>query len=569
VNNLWHVEHLDHSSPAIVSNPFRVLLLIAMLGLIIIPSPKYSRANSQVLLIVDAKSDRHPISPYIYGLNEALPRTLHDLNIKLNRWGGNRATTYNWKEDTTSTAADWYFQNLKSGRDRAPEDWKYKDYELFIRGNKEAGTESLITIPMIGWVAKDSESKSFSVAKYGPQHSVAPEDKDAGDGFKPDNTPVANDPGDASLPADIAFQRDWIRQIVKSYGPASAGGIRFYSLDNEPSLWHEIHRDLHPKPVGYDEIFSLSRQYAAMIKSVDPDAQVTGPVLSHWSSFFNSALDNFEFGVDRKAHGGVPFLEWYLQEMQKAEKQSGHRLLDYVDVHFYPETRAGKDRQRIVLDTEDEGDQDIQAARLRSTRALWDNTYDDESWIKQPVRLIPWLKEIVAKDYPGTKIAITEYRWGPFGAMSSSLAQADVLGIFGREGLDMAAFWNAGSKHFFGSPTEFAFKCYLNYDGQGSHFGDISVGAHSSNQDVVSVYASVDSKTNDLTLIVINKSLQTQQPHLELSGYSGALKAVFRYSASDMNRIVRLASPSASFDQISQAGFPARSITILSYQSSR
>src|SRR5581483_9142176 len=257
VNNLWHVEHLDHSSPAIVSNPFRVLLLIAMLGLIIIPSPKYSRANSQVLLIVDAKSDRHPISPYIYGLNEALPRTLHDLNIKLNRWGGNRATTYNWKEDTTSTAADWYFQNLKSGRDRAPEDWKYKDYELFIRGNKEAGTESLITIPMIGWVAKDSESKSFSVAKYGPQHSVAPEDKDAGDGFKPDNTPVANDPGDASLPADIAFQRDWIRQIVKSYGPASAGGIRFYSLDNEPSLWHEIHRDLHPKPVGYDEIFSL------------------------------------------------------------------------------------------------------------------------------------------------------------------------------------------------------------------------------------------------------------------------------------------------------------------------
>jgi len=151
----------------------RFFLLFAMLGLIVIPSPSGSAASERILLIIDAKSNRHPISPYIYGVNEGLPSTLGDLNIKLNRWGGNRATRYNWKEDTTSTAADWYFQNLKSGPDRAENEWKYKDYELFIRGNQQNNCDSLITIPMIGRVAKDDKSKSFSVSKYGPQHAGA------------------------------------------------------------------------------------------------------------------------------------------------------------------------------------------------------------------------------------------------------------------------------------------------------------------------------------------------------------------------------------------------------------
>lgn len=294
MNSAWNSSKADRSLRIYVPHSLRAFLLIALAGLVVIPTPPRLLANGQILLVIDAASNRHPISPYIYGLNEALPSTMRELNTKVNRWGGNRATRYNWKKDTTSTAADWYFQNLKSGPDRSEDEWKYKDYELFIRGNQQNGSDSLITIPMIGWVAKDDESKSFSVAKYGPQHSVSPEHKDAGDGIKPDGSFVVNDPNDANESAGVDFQRDWVKQIVKTFGPAKSGGVRFYSLDNEPSLWHEIHRDLHPKPASYDEILGLSKQYAEMIKSVDSDAAITGPVLSHWSSFFNSAADNFE-----------------------------------------------------------------------------------------------------------------------------------------------------------------------------------------------------------------------------------------------------------------------------------
>ena len=53
------------------------------------------------------------------------------------------------------------------------------------------------------------------------------------------------------------------------------------------------------------------------------------------------------------------------------------------------------------------------------------------------VRLIPRVKEWVDQYYPGTKIGITEYNWGAEAHINGATSQADVLGIFGREGLDI------------------------------------------------------------------------------------------------------------------------------------
>jgi hypothetical protein len=76
--------------------------------------------------------------------------------------------------------------------------------------------------------------------------------------------------------------------------------------------------------------------------------------------------------------------------------------------------------------------------RNRCTRALWDTNYGDESWINARIHLIPRMKGWVASNYPGLKIGITEYNWGADNNINGAVAQADVLGIFGREGLDLA-----------------------------------------------------------------------------------------------------------------------------------
>src|SRR5205085_9101147 len=100
--------------------------------------------------------------------------------------------------------------------------------------------------------------------------------------------------------------------------------------------------------------------------------------------------------------------------------------VDVLDIHYYPQGT------NIAL-SEDES-AGTAALRLRSTRSLWDPTYIDESWIGSVVKLVPRMKDIIARKAPGTKLAITEWNWGDGAGVSAGLATAEVLALFGREG---------------------------------------------------------------------------------------------------------------------------------------
>jgi hypothetical protein len=243
------------------------------------------------------------------------------------------------------------------------------------------------------------------------------------------------------------------------------------------------------------------------------------------------------------------------------------RLLDYLDLHFYPENG-------VSLTTA--GNADRQALRLRSTRALWDPTYRDESWIggdDQPadwryVRLIPRMRDWVDAHYSGTKLAITEYNWGGLEHINGALAQADVLGIFGREGLDLAALWNypaadLGYDDFETLPGAYAFRMYRNYDGNGGQFGDVSVSAASADESQLAIYAAQHSADSSLTLVIINKTDAALTGALTLSGFSPAASGqVYRYSAANLDAIVRQADQAMSVNGFT-ASFPASSITLI------
>src|SRR5262245_4771966 len=146
----------------------------------------------------------------------------------------------------------------------------------------------------------------------------------------------------------------------------------------------------------------------------------------------------------------------------------------------------------------------------RFTRRLGDGTYVDESLIGGTginggkVNLINQMKNWVNTYYPGTQIGITEYNWGAEGNMNGATTQADILGIFGREDLDLANRWTTPAT---GSPTYLAMKMYRNYDNTGGAFGDISIGASVGNPDQVSAFASIRSSDGALTVMVVNKNL--------------------------------------------------------------
>jgi hypothetical protein len=439
-----------------------------------------------VRVMIDARKPLHLISPLIYGASAVEPARAVAFGASAVRWGGNRSSRYNWKTQSDNAGLDWFFLNGKAGR-----------WSDFVSGNRRAGLWSYLTVPMLPWVAKGPEGWGFSVAKYGPQRNVESYVPDRGDGTKPDGTPITgNDPRDTSVPATPEFQAAGIRGL-----PADPKRPRIYGLDNEPMLWNATHRDVFPKALSYDECLERGIALASAIKAADPSGLVAGPCTWGWTDLFYSAADagsdKYATHADRKAHGDKPFLAWYLAGMNSASTGAGKRLLDYVDVHFYPQGQADG---QMVYGARSHS-RAMRSLRLRSTRCLRDPSYRDESWIHEPVALVSRVRGWVASENPGTKLAIGEYSWGGDDDPSGAIAEAEILGILGHENVDAAFYW-AG----LAGVQRFAFQLYRNPTGAGTGFGNQAVKCDSSTPDRLGAFAALrDDGT--LTVVLVNKDL--------------------------------------------------------------
>src|SRR5271169_6398105 len=58
---------------------------------------------------------KHPISPYIYGINFATQIDGAPSALTLDRWGGNRATAYNWETNASNAGSDYQYENDNAG----------------------------------------------------------------------------------------------------------------------------------------------------------------------------------------------------------------------------------------------------------------------------------------------------------------------------------------------------------------------------------------------------------------------------------------------------------------------
>jgi hypothetical protein len=282
--------------------------------------------------------------------------------------------------------------------------------------------------------------------------------------------------------------------------------LKYYILDNEHSIWFSTHRDVQPIGMTMDEIRQRLIDFGTMIRTADPSALIVGPEEWGWSGYLYSGYDQ-QVGAangwtsfpDRAAHGNWDYVPWLLAQLHQYELTTQKRALDIFSLHYYPQSgEFGNDTSTTT-----------QLLRNRSTRSLWDPNYVDESWINDKVMLIPRMKSWVSAYYPGLQTAITEYNWGAEAHMNGATAQADILGIFGREGLDMATRWTTPAS---ATPAYLAMKIYRNYDGNKSTFGDMSVSAIGPNPDNVAAFAAQRTSDDALTVMVVSKSLSGQTP---------------------------------------------------------
>jgi hypothetical protein len=456
--------------------------------------------NTPVSIAIDAQQNRHSISPLIYGTAFATSNQISDLNFTMNRSGGNEETTYNWLINAHGKGNDWYFESMPDDSATPGE-----SADSFVANSKYGGAAPLITLPIIGWAPKLGPGRgiiwSYSVSKYGPQKASDPYRTDAGNGISSTNGGKAitwNDPNDAYFPTNLAFTQGYMQHLMSQWGNSTNGGVPYYILDNEHSIWFSTHQDIHPVGATMQEIWGKMLANASMVKSNDPNALVLGPEEWGWGGYFYSGYDqqNSGFG-DRATNGGWDYMPWLLNQFHQHDTSTGQRLLDYFTLHCYPQ------ENNSIVGTDDISPSTV-ALRNQSTRQFWDTNYVDPSWINSIIMLIPRMKNWVSTYYPGTKTGVTEYNWGAETNISGATAQADILGIFGREGLDLATRWMTPNT---GTPTYNAMKLYRNYDGNKSTFGDTSVLATGPNPDNVAVFAAIRSSDSALTAMVINKQI--------------------------------------------------------------
>ena len=382
------------------------------------------------------RARRGAISPFILGVSGDLVRPRCATPASVNSWGGNPSTRYNYEIGNVWNAADdWEYRNTNYGEPGLD------PFDCVPDQRRGRRRRRRLAVPTLGWVAKTTTTScSFPDGAGGCRTVDAATARTRG--------PIA-DPSRTSVESTPEMVADW----VAACSPRRRR-LQFIAMDNEPDLWGYTHYDVHPTCPTYEEMLDKYLQYAdASGRGARRAAARAGDVLL-------VRLLGHRTRAGRRIGRGL--LSWFLAASAPHDEAAGRRTLDVLDVHFYPQSDVYND------DVDAETNARGSAARARCgipsyTRRVVDRRTD---------RVHP--ADAARRSTSTTRARGWSSRSGtsaPTATMNGALAIADVLGVYGREGVYAAAYWRSPPA---GSPGFLAFKMHGNYDGEGGRFaGDV------------------------------------------------------------------------------------------------
>ena len=499
-------------------------LLAAVCLIAAIPAVPSAAADSYTMQVkVDLGGERKAISPYIYGVNEYTSSNLKSVTVHNSRQGGNRYTGYNWETNWSNAGEDW--KNSSDTNIGDLSDGTGYAARQFSKVCEEKDIDyKLVTLQMAGYVSAD---KNGTVTK----DEAAPSDRWNKVEFRKNGT-LSLEP---DLDDGTVYMDEYVNYLVKTLGDASTDtGIQAYSLDNEPVLWNDTHPLLHADEVTNSELVSKSIELAKVVKDIDPKAEVFGPAF--WGMLPCIMIGDSDTSQDADWRAVQNQYDWYvdyyLQQMADAEKESGTRLLDAFDVHYYAQDCSTDD------------------AILQAARSLYDPDYVENSWL-QPYfgNYFPFLSHLqdsIDKYYPGTKLAVSEYNIANIAdekntgkSVVSAIAEAEALGAFALNDVYFATYWGTLADCPYAAS---AINLYTNYDGEGEDFGDTLVSAETEDLSKAYAFASIDgSDESEVTLVLSNKDkTQSETATISLSGSSVQYQSAVVYAITQEHSDIRI-----------------------------
>jgi hypothetical protein len=217
---------------------------------------------------------------------------------------------------------------------------------------------------------------------------------------------------------------------------------------------------------------------------------------------------------------------------------AGKPLLDAFDVHYYTSNGSTSQCMQVPRMFWDPNFRDFSASATDSIDFGWsgqNNYFDTQLY---PRQMIPRLLGKISTAYSGKATAVpglsfSEYNPGCETVIQGGVAEADLLGIFGREGVYAATAWPLKSITTSGQLTNYlvaAYDLYRNYDGTGSTVGDTAVYAQTSDVEDTSAYAFVHSgSATGAEIVAVNKKTSSLTVAIHIAS-APALTTVSAYN---------------------------------------
>lgn len=438
---------------------------------------------------IDAGAGQKTISSALYGRNNTLSHSpsqplsattwqyYREAGVRLFRDnGGNNATKYNWRRKLSSHP-DWY-NNVY------PNDW---DYAVQSLEANMPGAQGFWAFQLLGKVAATSAHNfndwGYNFSQWWPGVT----NNWAGGGGPTTGTGnpdlyLMDWPADSTT-AILAHWRDNLGVHPETF--------RYWNMDNEPEIWNGTHDDVMPTLLAADAFIEKYVAVAKLARQYDPDIRLVGPVAANEWQWYN-------WNNDKITTGGKSYtwLEYFIKRIGEEQAASGVRLLDVLDVHFYPGETSAADQVQLHRVWFDRtylypGANGVK----RSGASSWDNSIQQEFVF---ARCRDWLDTYLGPDH-GVTFGVSETSIPSSDPNVLAVWYASNLGVFMDEGVELFTPWDWKTGMW---EVLHLFSRYA---------GPVRVQGTSDQPTVVSGHATLSASADTLTVYLINRSLTAAQ----------------------------------------------------------
>ncbi len=495
------------------------LSVILLTSFIIISNIGFSQTS--VRIDIDLTKGKKPVSPFIYGKNNVLPNTYlssgtnadvakaKEAGVRFVRQGGgNNSTKYNWRLKLSSHP-DWY-NNVYTN------DWDAAAKNMF---DKMPGVHGMWSFQLVGKAAANTRNNfndwGYNQSKWwdGVNQNLA-----GGGQVNTTGGSKALVEGNPDLYLMKWTADSTVGILDKWFGPRGLGydknRLRYWDMDNEPEIWSGTHDDVMKTQISAEEFMQLYFKVAKAARAKYPDIKLAGPVpANEWQWY--------RWGSDAISYNGKKYcwLEYFILRISEEEKATGIKLLDVLDIHYYP---GSKDPAICVQFHRVFFDRNYvypEANGVHTLNGGWDTSINKEYILG---RCSDWLIKYMGANHRVT-FGVTETGLAATDPNVQAVWYASTMGEFMKNGIEIFTpwSWDIGmweTLHLFSRYNQ------ENY-----------VQATSQNEPLVSAYPTVNEAADSMTVVLVNRSLtEKTQVTVNLIGFTAGNRNYTMYSISKL-----------------------------------